>query len=42
MEIHVHYGIKIRPIIFMTSYLCKSPAGHPKFSENGHLKHESN
>ena len=28
--------------MFMTSYLCKSPAGDPNISDNGDLKNENN
>ena len=27
--------------MFMTAYLCKSPAHDPNISDNGHLKHEN-
>ena len=34
--------MKFRPIMLMTSYLCKSPARYPNISDNGHFKHENN
>ena len=30
------------PLVFMTSYLCKSPARDPNIPDNGHVKHENN
>ena len=40
MEIHVTMRHKFRPIMFLTSYLCKSPAGDPRISDNVDLKNE--
>ena len=34
--------MNFRPLMFMTSYLCKLPARDPNTSDNGHLKHENN
>ena len=29
-------------LVFMTSYLCKSPAHDPKILDNGRIEHENN
>ena len=37
-----HCDIKFRPLMFMASYLLKSPAHDHNISDNAHLKHENN
>ena len=33
--------MKFTPLVFMTSYLCKSHVRDPNISDNGHVKHEN-
>ena len=34
--------MKFTSLVFMMSYLYKSPARDPNISDNGHVKHENN